>query len=460
MQPEPLILRLWPKQGKAFLSKATELFYGGAGGGGKSHLLRVAAIGWCLDVPGLKIGIFRRTFADLWENHMLAPTAFPSMLAALVVSKQCKIAGNSIRFANGSRIDLHHCQHEKDRFSYQGAEFHVLMIDELTHFTEVIYRYLRSRVRMTGVTIPEKYTGLFPRILCSGNPGGIGHVWVKRTFVTPGPNAIIKQPKDEGGLRRQFIPSKLQDNPSLDYEEYSDKLSGLGDPILVRAMLDGDWSIVAGAMFGDVWRHDLHTCDPFAIPAEWKLWRGADDGYSAQAAALWFTEDPDTKTTYVIDELYRAGMLPEDFAERTIRRDKRIALLDSDGDETLNKQILGGILDAAAFGDTGQQNAIPRGHVMNKAGAKWKACAKWPGSRVAGCHHVHRMLGTNPKTGKPRLRVFRTCKNLIETLPALPRDPNDPEDVDTDAEDHLYDALRYGLQWKAGGFKRAEVSGI
>ena len=39
----------------------------------------------------------------------------------------------------------------------QGAEVHVLMIDELTHFTESIYRYFRGRCRLGALQIPEKY---------------------------------------------------------------------------------------------------------------------------------------------------------------------------------------------------------------------------------------------------------------------------------------------------------------
>ena len=44
-----------------------------------------------------------------------------------------------------------------------------------------------------------------------------------------------------------------------------------------------------------------------------------------------------------------------------------------------------------------------------------------------------------------RLKIFRTCKNLIRTLPQLPPDDNNPEDIDTDTEDHAADALRYGV---------------
>ncbi len=50
-----LNLNLHAKQGEAFLSRATEILYGGAAGGGKSHLMRVAAIAWCAAVPGLQV---------------------------------------------------------------------------------------------------------------------------------------------------------------------------------------------------------------------------------------------------------------------------------------------------------------------------------------------------------------------------------------------------------------------
>jgi hypothetical protein len=46
----------------------------------------------------------------------------------------------------------------------------------------------------------------------------------------------------------------------------------------------------------------------------------------------------------------------------------------------------------------------------------------------------------------PGIQIFNTCTNLISQLPIIPLDKRNPEDVDTHAEDHLYDALRYGIQ--------------
>jgi len=119
--------------------------------------MRVAAIAWCGMIPGLQVYLFRRIREDLIKNHLEGPTGFRALLSP-VLQKGVQIIDDEIRFPNGSRIYLCHCKDEKDRFKYQGAEIHVLLIDELTHFTEVIYRFLRSRVRLpNGMQIPEQY---------------------------------------------------------------------------------------------------------------------------------------------------------------------------------------------------------------------------------------------------------------------------------------------------------------
>ena len=135
-----MTLELQPKQTRAFLSRGTEQLYGGAAGGGKSHLMRVAAISWCLAIPGLQVYIFRRTYPDLWQNHMEGPTGFPQILAEFSQSGICRIVDKEIRFHNGSKIYLRHCQYPKDVLSYQGAEIHVLMIDELTQWQKTCIR--------------------------------------------------------------------------------------------------------------------------------------------------------------------------------------------------------------------------------------------------------------------------------------------------------------------------------
>lgn len=272
---------------RAFLSTATEVLYGGAAGGAKSHLIRVAAIAWCVAIPGLQIYLFRRIREDLMKNHMEGPTGFRMMLSAWF-GTECEIVDDEIRFYNGSRIYLCHCKDEKDRFKYQGAEIHVLLIDELTHFTEVIYRFLRSRVRMPkGMNIPDKYKSVFPRILAASNPGGIGHQWVKTAWIeSHSEYEIWKTGDDEGGFLRQFIPARLSDNPSIDQESYAANLSGLGNRELVMAMLDGNWDVVAGAALDiDRYRHMIRPFDP---PKHWTRFTSLDWGFVRPYSNGWY----------------------------------------------------------------------------------------------------------------------------------------------------------------------------
>ena len=131
-----LNLNLHDKQTIAYLSKATEILYGGAAGGGKSHLMRSAAIIWCSMIPGFQVYLFRRVTKDLIKNHIEGPQGFRKMLSPWSKFNFARIVDSEIRFWNGSKIYLCHCEHEKNMYDFDGAEIHLLLIDELTHFTE------------------------------------------------------------------------------------------------------------------------------------------------------------------------------------------------------------------------------------------------------------------------------------------------------------------------------------
>jgi hypothetical protein len=105
--------------------------------------MRLAAILWCCEIAGLQRLSLPPRQDDLLKNHVEGPHGFRNLLADLIDRKMVKLLEGEIRFWNGSRIFLSHCKDEKHRFKYHGAEIHVLMIDELTTFTELIYRYLR-----------------------------------------------------------------------------------------------------------------------------------------------------------------------------------------------------------------------------------------------------------------------------------------------------------------------------
>lgn len=448
-----------PRQKAALQSKATEILYGGAAGGGKSHLFRVVAIGWCMAVAGLQVYLFRRESPDLWANHMEGPGSFPELLGELIAKKRVKINQSKgfIEFPNRSKIHLCHCQYEKDKYAFQGAEIHVLLMDELTHFTPSIYRYLRARCRVGGLVVPPKLKGAFPRILCGSNPGGTGHNWVKASFVDIAPPMEITQmPPKEGGMLRQYIPAKLTDNPTVDAVDYAMKLQGLGNDALVKAMLDGDWNIVAGGMFDDVYKSEVHEVEPFPIPSSWRIDRSFDWGSSKPFSVGWWAESDGTEATladgtkkawppgtlFRIAEWYGwngeanqgCKMLAVEVADGIVERQKGwtwgVRVVPGPADNSIN--------DA--------ENGVCIADDMARRGVRWTRSDKSPGSRKTGWEAMRRMFKACLKTPmeEPGIYVFKGCRDgFIRTVPSLVRDSNKTEDVDTTSEDHCGDETRY-----------------
>jgi hypothetical protein len=451
-----LDLALHPKQGEALGTSATEVLYGGAAGGGKSHLIRAAAILWCASIPGLQVYLFRRIRDDLVKNHMEGPKGFRAMLAGWVLCGFCEIVEDEIRFWNGSKVYLCHCKDEKDIYKYQGAEIHVLLIDELTHFTEAMYRFLRNRVRMVGIIIPKQYAGQFPRILCGANPGNIGHLWVKNTFVTlTEPMRITLRPANDGGMKRQYIPARLEDNPSMAEDDpgYESRLEGLGSETLVRAMRWGDWDVIEGAFF-DCWDRKKHVIRPFQIPEDWLRFRAGDWGSAKPFAFYWKAVASEQTVAggiiiprgalVVYREWYGCKDDKPDVGLKLTAEEVGQGIKDRDGKE----KIAYGVLDPAAFAEDGGPSIHSR--MASKGPAFRQADNKRvPGAgALGGWDQMRARLQGEPlgedQYGPAMLVFFETCVHAIRTIPALQHDADRLEDLDTDAEDHAADAIRYG----------------
>jgi hypothetical protein len=146
---------------------------------------------------------------------------------------------------------------------------------------------------------------------------------------------------------------------------------------------------------------------------------------------LWFAVSPDEQII-VYRELYTSKVLAADLADM---------ILDAEADDGT---IRYGILDSSLWhkrGDTGPSLA----EQMTIRGCRFRPSDRSKGSRVSGKNEIHRRLQIDEFTEQPRLVFFNNCTNTVSQLPALPLDKKNPEDVDTRAEDHLYDALRYGI---------------
>lgn len=212
-----------PKQHAFLWLQSREAFFGGAAGGGKSDALLMAALQY-VHVPGYAAVIFRRSYTDL------------SLPGAIMVRAQEWLAGTDARwndndkeftFPSGAKLNFSYLSKPNDKYRYQSAEFQFIGWDELTQFPEDDYTYLLSRLRRPSAG-PLSQIPLRSR--AAANPGGVGHVWVKKRFV------------DSHNPDRIFIPSSLDDNPHLDQAAYEQSLALL-DPITHAQLRHGDWAI-------------------------------------------------------------------------------------------------------------------------------------------------------------------------------------------------------------------------
>lgn len=431
-------INLHEKQGVALKSEATEILYGGAAGGGKSFLMRIIAIIYAESVPGLQVYLFRRTWPDLERNHLAGSGNFYELLQG-----RAKITGKpaTIRFSNGSKIHLCHCQNEADVHNYQGAEIHVLLIDELTHFTEYMYRFLRGRVRLGGLKVGAA-KGKLPFILAGSNPGDIGHQWVKAMFVDYAPAyQIVKTPKNEGGMLRQFIPARLEDNPTMTENDplYAHKLEGLGNPDLVKAMLEGDWDITAGSALEKLSRN-THMVDDFEVPKWWTRFMSIDWGYSAPFSVGWYTvadSDVDLKGKYFLPQgciiRYRELYGWNGQANQGSKMDAdEVAKMIIDIEETNGEKMDYRIGDSAMWATQSGPSVEKQ---MYESTDGLLVLQKSKKDRVQNYQAVRNYIAGID--GVPMFYATESCRQFWRTVPTLQLDKRNPlRGPDSDMEDH------------------------
>jgi len=398
-----------PKQKQFCQSRSRYTGYGGARGGGKSHVVRVKATGGALSYPGIRILMVRRQYPEL-EQTLIIPMR--AMIPAQIASYNGSM--RMFTFVNGSIIKFGHYG-SGDDLEYQGQEWDWIFMDEATQFTESQFRTLGACLRGAS-DIPR-------RMYLTCNPGGVGHEWVKRLFVDreyqPGEN-----PRDY-----KFIQATIDDNPQLlkASPEYKQMLDLLPESVR-RAWRFGDWDALAGTFFPE-FREESHVIDPFVrIPAEWKKYRAFDYGLD-MLACLWIAVDFEGRC-YVYREVQQPGLIVSEAAKLMLDltpASEHIEYTIAPPD-MWNRQKDSGKSMAELFA----QNGV--------------GIVKASNNRIQGWMAEKEMLRPlRSETDRPGILVTRECRGLIRNIKLIQHDEKNPSDCATEPHSitHINDALRY-----------------
>lgn len=241
-----------PRQREAYYSKADELFYGGAAGGGKTDLVLGVAL-----LEHTKSIIFRREYAQLRGVIDRANDMYRGF-------GQFNNTEKRWRLHDGRMIEFGACQFENDKENFQGRDHDFTGFDEITQYSESQYRFLtnwcrssnkRQRVRVIVVGNPpiteegawvirywapwidEDYKGKHAK------PGEL------RWFTTAADGTSLEAESGEPLLikgewvtpkSRTFIPARVEDNPYMIETGYKARLQALPEPLRSQ-MLYGDF---------------------------------------------------------------------------------------------------------------------------------------------------------------------------------------------------------------------------
>lgn len=305
----------WIPQSKpqwlAFLSRADEIFYGGAAGGGKSDLL----LGLAGEAHQRSI-IFRRVFPNL---------RFLVERSRAIYNAEGKEHGKDSyneslhiwRLANGDMIEFAAMQYEQDKSNFQGRPHDFIGVDEAPEFIE-------SQILFVSAWNRSEDPNQRVRLVLTGNPpideSGTWIVrryaaWLDKTHPHPAKPCELRWYATIDGKEqeiadgkafehkgetiyprsRTFIPAKLDDNPFYSADgRYKSVLQSLPEPLRSQ-LLNGDFDAA-------------NMPDPFQIiPTDWVR----------QAQKRWTErERPNTPLTAVGIDPSRGGQDKTGIAKR------------------------------------------------------------------------------------------------------------------------------------------------
>lgn len=457
-----------PGSQMAFLScPVFECLYEGTRGGGKTDTMLMnfsseVGKGWGPEWRGI---LFRRTYPELQDVIEKSLKWFKELFPGAKYNR----GEHYWTFPDGEQLYFRHFFKEQDYWSYHGHAYPWIGWEELCTWPDPSgYLKMFSCARSTAKGIPI-------RVRATANPYGVGHNWVKARFRLPiamgrivGP--VIRDSRDRTGEiepERVAIHSDVRENKVLlhvDPDYISRIRASARNDAELRAWLYGDWDIVAGGMFDDLWDAKIHIVPnlPFnKIPRGWRIDRSYDHGQARPFSVGWWAESNGEPVehggrvygscpgdVYRIAEWYGWNGEPNE-GVRMLASEIARGILEREEDWGIKGRVRQGPADSSIYDDAPTGGASVADD-MAAAGVAWKHADKGPGSRKQGWQQIRKMLKaalSHPRE-EPGLFIMERCAQFKRTVPVLPRSDRDLDDVDTEAEDHIGDESRYRLRHK------------
>jgi hypothetical protein len=390
--------------------------------------------------PDFRALFLRKTFPELREVMDRSHGTFKRLGAEWIASEK------RWRFPSGAYYEFGYCESWADVQQYQGQQYQYIAFDELGLLPEErIWVFLMTRCRSTNPKINR-----FMR--ASANPGGAGHGWLKRRFIsTCKPNGeIYFVPGTDPPLTRAFVQSRVWDNPSIveNDPQYISILKAL-PPAMRAQLLEGDWNAGTGLAFERL-TAATHMVEPFRVEGWESPFAAIDWGYSHNYSVGIYLPKPGNRV-YKVDTIISRRHNPEQIVERV--RERLLSLgLDF---YRLQYTVAGSDVKIVekARGNTGPS-------VMEQF-----FNAGWPviqadQSRISGyqnmLHYFDWDLPTSENPYRPPLFQMmdtpgnRKCLDQLQEMVVDPDGPNDVLKVDADyltgeGGDDCYDETRYAL---------------
>jgi hypothetical protein len=465
-----------------------EALYGGAAGAGKTEVAVWMPLIYQFHEHPLYKGIILRRNLKQLETELISRSKeiYPSLGGVFnETKKKWTFPSGAVQYFGGA-------DKEDDIRKFDSDQYNLISYDEATHFTEFQYSYLvMSRLRSRCADLPA--------IARSGtNPGNVGHSYFKNRFVKPNKEGYTLIKDSKTGLKRMFIPARIQDNPTLlaNNPEYIQQLMSLSEAEK-KAKLYGDWDTYEGQVFKEFRLEPLsdeppnarHVIDPFAIPSWWPRFIGIDWGYAAYTVIYWAALSP-TGRLFIYREYAFKEKLIVDYLTDLINlteQEEREALLkvlichsadQNRGEPSTIYEQLTKALRKAEFkcqiqlGEKNRLNGKTNLHEFLRWQPKENPAKIYGGEfskdyadkifrlygQTAYVDYVKMFEAEKPETNLPKLQIFNTCPLLVETIPACvyeetPEEGKKKEDVKEFDGDDPYDCVRILL----GGVKEHQV---